>query len=143
MVCVAGKNTVMLRFIDMDGLKRINDNYGHDEGDFAIQKLADVIKDCCKQGSICARFGGDEFVIFDTNANADSPELLAKKFNAKIESKNDIIRKPYRISASIGSYLTQVDETYTLYRIIKTADELMYEVKKNKKNSRTGSERQS
>lgn len=141
--CVAEKKTVMLTFIDMDGLKRINDNYGHDEGDFAIQKLADVIKDCCKQGSICARFGGDEFVLFDTNANADSPELLAKKFNAKIESKNDIIRKPYRISASLGSYLTQVDETYTLYRIIKTADELMYEVKKQKKNSRTGSDKQS
>lgn len=136
--CVQKKKKVMISFIDMDGLKFINDNYGHDEGDFAIQRLASVIKECCRQDQICARFGGDEFVIFDSSASNSSSESLERRFNAKLESINLIINKPYKISASIGSYITEVDEDDTLYRIIKTADELMYEVKKNKKNSRRG-----
>ncbi|MBO5163828.1 MAG: GGDEF domain-containing protein [Ruminococcus sp.] len=137
--CVAERKKVMLTFIDMDGLKFINDNYGHDEGDFAIKKLANVIKECCNSDAICARFGGDEFVIFDKNANDDSAGVLEQKFNAKLDSINDIINKPYRISASLGSVVETVDENYTLYRIIKMADELMYDVKKAKKNSRAGS----
>lgn len=137
--CIAQHSKIMISFIDMDGLKFINDNYGHDEGDFAIQKLASVIEECCRPDGICARFGGDEFVLFDKNATEESAALLEMKFNAKIENMNSIINKPYKLSASLGSYVTNVDEGYTLYRLIKQADELMYEVKKNKKNSRTGS----
>lgn len=138
--CVAEKKKIMLTFIDMDGLKYINDNYGHDEGDFAIQRLAFVIKECCRPDGICARFGGDEFVLFDKNATDDSADLLARRFQAKLDSINDIINKPYKISASLGSHITVVGEGDTLYKIIKQADELMYEVKKEKKNSRTGRE---
>lgn len=136
--CVAAEKTVMLSFIDMDGLKFINDNYGHDEGDFAIKELANVISSCCEKGDICARFGGDEFVIFSPNANEDSCHLLEQKFNAILEQHNSIIAKPYKISASIGSIVEKVDSSYTLFRIVKMADEVMYEVKKNKKNSRAG-----
>ncbi|MCM1530244.1 MAG: GGDEF domain-containing protein [Alistipes sp.] len=136
--CVAEQKKVMLTFIDMDGLKYINDNYGHDEGDFAIQRLALVIKECCRPDGICARFGGDEFVLFDKTATDDSADLLARRFQAKLDSINDIINKPYKISASLGSYVTVVSEGDTLYKIIKQADELMYEVKKQKKNSRAG-----
>lgn len=136
--CVANEKTVMLSFIDMDGLKFINDNYGHDEGDFAIKELANVIKECCEDGDICARFGGDEFVIFNRNANEDSCHILEQRFNAKLEHHNSIVTKPYKISASIGSVIEKVDSTYTLFKIVKMADEVMYEVKKNKKNSRAG-----
>ena len=136
--CVANEKTVMLSFIDMDGLKFINDNYGHDEGDFAIKELANVIKECCEDGDICARFGGDEFVIFNRNANEDSCHILEQRFNAKLEHHNSIVTKPYKISASIGSVIEKVDSNYTLFKIVKMADEVMYEVKKNKKNSRAG-----
>ncbi|MDE6788500.1 MAG: GGDEF domain-containing protein [Ruminococcus sp.] len=138
--CVKNSKKIMITFIDMDGLKFINDNYGHDEGDFAIQRLAGVIKDCCRHGEICARFGGDEFVLFDSCANDSSAESLERRFNAKLENINQIINKPYKISASLGSYIAKVDAQDTLYRIIKQADELMYEVKKKKKNSRSGAD---
>ncbi len=137
--CVRSNRKIMITFIDMDGLKFINDNYGHDEGDFAIQRLAGVIKDCCRPGEICARFGGDEFVIFDSYASDNSADSFARRFNAKLDSINQIINKPYKVSASIGSYITKATTEDTLYRIIKQADELMYEVKKKKKNSRAGS----
>lgn len=136
--CVKKNKKVMITFIDMDGLKFINDNYGHDEGDFAIQRLAGVIKECCRPNEICARFGGDEFVLFDSCATDSSAESLERRFKAKLDSINQIINKPYKISASLGSYIAKVGEEDTLYRIIKQADELMYEVKKKKKNSRAG-----
>ncbi len=134
--CVTLKRKVMLSFVDMDGLKYINDNYGHNEGDFAIQRLASVIQECCGHGSICARFGGDEFVIFDSGATEGSAEALERKFNAKLDNMNAIIKKPYKLSASIGSVITFAEEDKTLYYIIHQADEKMYEIKRGKKNSR-------
>lgn len=139
--CINAEKTVMLTFIDMDGLKFINDNYGHDEGDFAIKELAKVIKECCDSDDICARFGGDEFVIFNKNATEDSCHILEQRFNAKLEHHNAIVTKPYKISASIGSVVEKVDSSYTLFRIVKMADEVMYEVKKRKKNSRAGADK--
>lgn len=136
--CIKKHKKIMLTFIDMDGLKFINDNYGHDEGDFAIKRLAEVIKECCRSNEICARFGGDEFVLFDSCATDTSAETLERRFNAKLDNINQIINKPYKISASLGSHIAEVGEEDTLYKIIKQADELMYEIKKKKKNSRRG-----
>ncbi len=133
--CADKKQKVMLTFIDMDGLKFINDNYGHNEGDFAIQRLAGVIQDSCMDG-ICARFGGDEFVVFTSDAVDGDDEVFKRRFNSKIESMNNIIKKPYILSASVGSVIAEAGEDTTLYSVIKQADEKMYEVKKHRKNSR-------
>lgn len=134
--CVKKKNRIMLSFIDMDGLKFINDNYGHNEGDFAIQRLAGIISECCDASSICARFGGDEFVIFDADATEGSAEALARKINAKLENINSIIKKPYTLSASVGSILVVPEDSDTLYSLIKQADDKMYEIKKKKHKAR-------
>lgn len=133
---VKKKNRIMLSFIDMDGLKFINDNYGHNEGDFAIQRLAGVISECCDTSAICARFGGDEFVIFDNNATEGSADALARKVSAKLENINSIIKKPYTLSASVGSIVLIPGENDTLYRLIQQADDKMYEIKKKKHNAR-------
>lgn len=133
--CSDKKQKVMLTFIDMDGLKFINDNYGHNEGDFAIQRLAGVIQDSCMDG-ICARFGGDEFVVFTSDAVDGDDEVFKRRFNSKIESMNNIIKKPYMLSASVGSVIADAGDDTTLYSVIKQADEKMYEVKKYRKNSR-------
>lgn len=130
---------VMLTFIDMDGLKFINDNFGHNEGDFAIQRLADVIRECCRKDSVCARFGGDEFVIFDRDVSEGDAGAMERRFNAKIDSLNQMVNKPYTISASLGSITVTAGEDTTLYGIIKSADEKMYDIKRKKKTSRAGS----
>lgn len=136
--CADKKQNVMLTFIDMDGLKFINDNYGHNEGDFAIQRLAGVIQESCMDG-ICARFGGDEFIVFTSDVVDGDDEAFRRRFNSKIDSINNIIRKPYTLSASVGSVIVTADEDVTLYSVIKQADEKMYEVKKQRKNSRLAS----
>lgn len=134
--CVQKHQKIMLSFIDMDGLKFINDNYGHNEGDFAIQRLASIIQECCGHNSICARFGGDEFVLFSAGVNSSEGEVLARKFSMKIENINSIIKKPYTLSASVGSIVKYAEEGETLFSIIKQADEKMYEIKKKKKAAR-------
>ncbi|MBR4626566.1 MAG: GGDEF domain-containing protein [Ruminococcus sp.] len=134
--CIAKKKSVMLSFIDMDGLKFINDNYGHNEGDFAIQRLASVIQECCGRRSVCARFGGDEFVIFEAGVTAASGDALQRRFDNRIENMNSIIRKPYTLSASVGSIIVAPDENTTLYGIIQEADDKMYEIKKARKMAR-------
>ncbi|MGN0580568.1 MAG: GGDEF domain-containing protein [Ruminococcus sp.] len=135
--CVVNSKSVMMCFIDMDGLKYINDNFGHNEGDFAIQRLAGVVNDCCDTRCICARFGGDEFIIFGANKNEKDVSVIERRFNGKIAEINNIIKKPYSVSASFGSYVTVPDKNTTLYSVITVADERMYEIKKQKKNSRS------
>ncbi|MBE6863551.1 MAG: diguanylate cyclase [Ruminococcus flavefaciens] len=134
--CVEKKKALMLSFVDMDGLKFINDNYGHNEGDFAIQRLASVIQECCGRRSICARFGGDEFVIFEIGVTNAAADALQRCFDSRIENMNSIIKKPYTLSASIGSIIVTPDTNTTLYSIIQEADDKMYEIKKAKKAAR-------
>jgi diguanylate cyclase (GGDEF)-like protein len=134
--CVEKHTPVMLSFIDMDGLKFINDNYGHNEGDFAIQRLASVIQECCGRRSVCARFGGDEFVLFDVDVNNASADALVRRFDNRMENMNKLIRKPYTLSASIGSVVVTPEEGSTLYGIIQEADDKMYEIKKARKKAR-------
>ena len=78
-------------------------------------------------------------MVFDRKASPNDGLALEKRVNAKLESINNIICKPYKISASLGSIAAVPSETDTLYGMIHQADELMYEVKKKKKTSRAGS----
>ena len=133
---IAQQESVILSFIDMDGLKFINDNYGHNEGDFAIRQLAEIVKSCAGTRGICARIGGDEFIIFARGAGADSADALAAKFNESLRLCNERLQKPYQLSASIGSIVTVPGKDDTLYGMIQQADDKMYEIKKLKKNTR-------
>ena len=106
------------------------------EGDFAIQRLANIIHNNCDHGCICARIGGDEFVCFNPNGTESGAINLERKINLALENINKLLQKPYVISASIGSVVTVAKTGDTLYSIVKLADDKMYEVKKAKKKAR-------
>ena len=120
----------------MDGLKLINDNYGHKEGDFALQRLASVISSCCGKNRICARFGGDEFIILGYGAKDGDIQKLESEFKNQLDIVNHTINKPYKLSASIGTIVTDVTPDLLLFTLITQADEIMYERKKKKATSR-------
>ena len=127
---------LMISFIDMDGLKIVNDSYGHEEGDFALRKLAGVIRDNCTGNQICARFGGDEFIVIGSGCGeADAKEFEAR-FLRELEKVNGEIKKPYQLSASIGTFITDVTPETKLFTLISQADKIMYEQKKHKHTSR-------
>lgn len=134
--CEDSGEALLISFIDMDGLKLINDNYGHKEGDFALQRLASVIHDCCSSGQICARFGGDEFIILGAGYSEDDAEALERAFSKQLSDINNILHKPYELSASVGTYIAHVEPGVTLFNMITAADQMMYEKKKRKKTSR-------
>lgn len=128
--------TLMISFIDMDGLKYVNDNYGHDEGDFALHKLAEIIRKCCRPGQICARFGGDEFITIGTGLTQDDAEMFEQDFFKQLKEVNSVVNKPYELNASVGSYVTAVEPDMKLFALIAKADQIMYEQKKRKSTSR-------
>ena len=134
--CTANGQTLMVAFIDMDGLKYVNDHYGHDEGDFALQRLAAVISNTCTEQQVCTRFGGDEFIILGTNATEPDANALEERFRNNLAEMNRIIGKPYELAASIGTYVTPVTKDMKLFSVISQADQLMYEQKRRNRKSR-------
>ena len=124
--------------IDMDGLKHINDCYGHAQGDFAIQCLAGAIHHIVNRNGICARYGGDEFACaIITNAPVDiSPDIFRSRMDNVLLARKDVTEKEYSITASVGSASAVIDESLDIEKLIKQADEAMYEDKKKRSKSK-------
>ncbi|MBR6834688.1 MAG: GGDEF domain-containing protein, partial [Oscillospiraceae bacterium] len=132
--CLAEQIPLSICFIDMDGLKAINDNYGHNEGDFAIKSIADAINSACDSINVCGRFGGDEFIVI--GRGSDFVEKFKQDFDAKVNELNRECEKPYPLSASVGC-ITEVPENKDdLFDLIQKADKIMYEAKKAKRKNR-------
>ena len=128
--CRRLEQNILIAFIDMDGLKYINDEFGHNEGDLALQRLAAVMVDCCREGWISARFGGDEFIIVGPGGSEKDAAELEEAFAKRLDKENTDLGKPYRISASIGTISHSITGSDTMFSLITKADELMYEKKK-------------
>ena len=131
--CVITGHEVSVGFLDMDDLKYINDTYGHKEGDFALKSIADAISSSCSSLDICARYGGDEFVVLGVG------EGFIDSFNDKLKKKlneiNEKSGKPYKIDGSVG-YVTMIpDKKQSLLEMIQEADSRMYKQKQEKKQS--------
>ncbi|WP_295152425.1 GGDEF domain-containing protein [uncultured Ruminococcus sp.] len=122
--------------IDMDGLKRINDRYGHAEGDFAIRALADMISECCTDDIIAGRTGGDEFYVFAPGYNESKADIFYNHLTRKIDDFNSTAEKPYLLSASFGAFVHEKGKC-DLEEMMKRADERMYAVKQTRKHRRS------
>ncbi len=130
------KKNVCTMVIDIDGLKAINDEYGHHEGDRAIKALAEIIRRSCDSGEIAGRAGGDEFYIFAS----DYSETRLKRFREHMEEYtaeyNKTNKKGYKLDFSFGAYITETDGFGRLEDFLKISDERMYEQKMSKPGRR-------
>ncbi|MEG4590193.1 diguanylate cyclase [Microcoleus sp. MOSTC5] len=95
------KSSCCLLFVDLDGLKQLNDNMGHEVGDRAIADAAEILKETCRSSDIVARLGGDEFVIFALNYLENAEELVVR-LQANIARFNHESNRCYQLSMSIG-----------------------------------------
>ena len=132
-LAIEGKRTVCTMVIDMDGLKHINDDYGHIEGDRAIKGAAEIITRCCDSGEIAGRAGGDEFYIFAPEYSEEKLARFTESLNLLCESYNGYSKKPYSVELSCGAYLVEIDSTGRLEDFLKISDDRMYEQKKAKR----------
>ena len=121
-------------FIDLDGLKKINDTYGHSIGDSAICNIADVLTESCSSGEIYCRFGGDEFIIFAANYTDSDAKQLTNKIKENINKINENSDNPFTLSAS-GYVIAKPKENEDIFRFVTAADKIMYAEKRKKKLS--------
>lgn len=118
---------------DLDCLKKINDNFGHAEGDNAIKIIAKAFQNSFTEEEICARIGGDEFIMFGAGYfDEEKQNQYVKRIKEYLHHYNDNSSKPYIIDVSLGIYCNRVTESSTLKEWQDKADESMYENKKGK-----------
>lgn len=115
----------LLFFIDLDGLKKINDVHGHEAGDLAITAAAQVLKDAFRDSDVVARIGGDEFVVLAANAGKPADALTAR-VHALVDEFNGSDRCRYPIALSMGAVGCSPKELKPLGDLLASADALMY-----------------
>lgn len=126
-----GNEPLEVVMCDLDGLKYINDNFGHEEGDNAIHTAAVALKTVCPKCAVCTRFGGDEMLaIYPHKEKAGD---IRDIFGGYLDRYNAGSGKPYKVAASIGVYVTGKDECLSFEELVKKSDGLMYEDKKRRK----------
>lgn len=128
--------------LDMDGLKKINDTYGHAEGDYSLRTIAQAMKKAMNTNEVCSRFGGDEFIIaFCCQDGMKRGKEIMDTIEHNLKNVNEFGTKPYYVNVSMGVYSKVCEEQDTLDDFIKYADDLMYADKnKHKQKIRNGAE---
>jgi diguanylate cyclase (GGDEF)-like protein len=131
--CRRYRHPVALLLVDLDGLKQINDRYGHDAGDAALVWLADVIRSQLRETDVAARWGGDEFGILAPNTSQASALALAERIRVRVPEQG--LR--WRLTASVGIAAVEPDVHGTLVdsaMLMHLADTAMYDAKRSGRN---------
>jgi len=126
---------LLLFFIDLDGLKFINDSWGHEEGDQAIKKTSALLSATFRSSDIICRLGGDEFaaLVFDS---PELPEVILTRLQGRIDDENASSNRPYQISMSTGVSIYDPVSPCTIHELMSRADQQMYIQKKERKQAR-------
>jgi diguanylate cyclase (GGDEF)-like protein len=113
--------------VDIDDLKGINDVYGHAAGDEFIVKVADTMRASVREKDICARMGGDEFLVFATGCDLDASTEIARRILGKVYADDDATGRSH-FGVSIGICVAQGAEA-TFELLYRRADEALYKAK--------------
>jgi diguanylate cyclase (GGDEF)-like protein/PAS domain S-box-containing protein len=121
-------------FVDLDGLKQINDALGHQAGNQALVDAAGILKNCFRESDILGRLGGDEFALFI--AEADHKEII-RRIHEKLHISNSEPGRPHQLSFSIGIVLGNAEKNLDITALLESADALMYQQKRHKNSTRS------
>ncbi|MBU2026506.1 MAG: diguanylate cyclase [Proteobacteria bacterium] len=130
------QRAMLLTFIDLDGLKWINDTFGHEEGDRALIDAANVLRQTFRESDIIARLGGDEFAVLSIYAADMNPEDFSKRLQENIDAGNAKETRPYKLAMSWGTAVYDPGSPLSLDELMSSADERMYAQKKAKSDRR-------
>jgi diguanylate cyclase (GGDEF)-like protein/PAS domain S-box-containing protein len=122
-----------LLYADMDGLKQINDTYGHQEGSQALQHLAEILKRSFRSTDTIARLGGDEFAILMADTTPSSVEIPLARLDELLLYYNLREFHDYQLSLSIGVVSANPVDGCSIADLLLKADQAMYENKKHKR----------
>jgi diguanylate cyclase (GGDEF)-like protein len=125
---------MLLFFIDVDGLKRINDSFGHSEGDLALIRTAEVLGRTFRDSDVLARLGGDEFAALAIEASGHSEATITTRLRGNLETVS-INESRYLLSLSLGVVRFDPRTTRSIAQLMLQADRAMYEAKRHHRRS--------
>jgi diguanylate cyclase (GGDEF)-like protein len=123
-------------FIDLDGLKSINDKHGHTNGDYAIRTIADVLVSSVRDNrdTVC-RFGGDEFIIVFKNCTESAASKAITRMRSKLYEINRTNGKDFNVDFSHGIVELDALHTNEMRLVIEEMDQMMYKNKAKRKQA--------
>ncbi len=116
-------------FFDIDGMKTVNDTYGHQAGDDLLVALAGILRQCCRDTDVVARYGGDEFVVLMPDTGADGARRVGLEVEAALARHNAAATGAMRLSASSGTHSVGADG---IDGLLREADRRMYAAKRSR-----------
>ena len=124
---------MLLFFIDLDGLKQINDSFGHFEGDRALKRTAEALEKTFRDSDVIARLGGDEFAVLAIEAEGHSEATIQARLYEHLKL-NDADARPfgYAIRLSLGAARFDTRRNTSIGDLIVQADQVMYEHKRRR-----------
>jgi len=126
-----GREIVVI-FIDVDGLKRVNDAYGHESGDELIRRAAGLLKATFRDSDIVARIGGDEFAVVANETDGTPAETITRRLKKAIEEHNLALPPAEQLSMSVGAARHSVIADSELSELLARADTEMYTDKRQR-----------
>jgi diguanylate cyclase (GGDEF)-like protein len=119
-----------LIFVDLNGMKQINDSLGHDAGDTALVDTARVLNAAHAKADVVARLGGDEFAMFSVDFRPGDLDPLRLRFRELADAEVARLGRGYRLSFSAGAAFLEMGSRESLSELLDRADSNMYEQKK-------------
>lgn len=126
------KKAIMI-YADMNNLKKINDQFGHEDGDYALRMIASILKESFRSTDIIGRFGGDEFAAFALVNQENYVTKLRKRIETMTVRANEVSDRPYYVSMSTGICEFLCEDGVSITDIMDTADGDLYSQKKFKR----------
>jgi diguanylate cyclase (GGDEF)-like protein len=121
--------SLLLLFCDVDNLKKINDTYGHHEGDLALIRAADALEQSFRASDILSRLGGDEFVVLASETSNQTQEIILRRLDKNLK-KSSATELRYALSLCVGVARFDPKCAITLGELMVQADKAMYEKKR-------------
>jgi diguanylate cyclase (GGDEF)-like protein len=125
---------VAVLFVDLDGMKAINDSLGHAEGDRALTDTAGILSRTLRKSDLLGRLGGDEFCALLVNCSPAFEGVVLARLNQSIEGHNERAGRPFRLSLSVGVSRYDPTDPVPVEELIERADRSMYEQKAGRAN---------
>jgi len=124
------KTSFLLAYADLDNLKKINDQFGHEEGDKVITQIANLFQSVLREIDIIIRMGGDEFLLVFPDSSVKEIPIIKKRLYDKLALQNRVSNKPYKIEFSIGFSCYDFEHPKSIEELMRIADQKMYKNKK-------------
>ncbi|MDQ3957248.1 MAG: diguanylate cyclase [Actinomycetota bacterium] len=128
-LAVRADRPLSLVYIDMDGMKGINDTHGHQEGDRALIDVARILQGNLRESDFIARIGGDEFCAVLSGGSEEQDAVAVARIEKAVRAHNETAGRPYELSLSIGLARFDPSRPFTIYELLGAADAAMYRQK--------------